>query len=71
MSASENPIWVWSSHSSLLIVVSVISRLSVLTVTRVPRLKYRRTGCVASDRTAPVCTLDDGHTSRGMRWSTT
>jgi hypothetical protein len=57
--------------SSFDTVVSVISRLSVLIVIRAPRLKYSRSGCSAMLVTAPVCTLDDGQHSSGMRWSIT
>ena len=52
-------------------VVSLISRLSVLTVTRNRNRASRSNGCFSILGTAPVCTLELGHISSGIRLSRT
>ncbi|CFS15994.1 Uncharacterised protein [Mycobacterium tuberculosis] len=49
--------------------MSLISRLSVLTVTRNRARASRSNGCSAMLATAPVCTLELGHSSSGIRLS--
>ena len=49
--------------------VSLISRLSVLTVIRNLARASRSNGCSAMLLTAPVCTLELGHNSSGIRLS--
>ena len=49
----------------------LISRLSVLTVTRKRSRRSRSIGCSSIDATAPVWTFDVGHISSGTRWSRT
>src|SRR6266508_2335004 len=60
-----------SRASSRDIEVPLISRLSVLTVTRNRRSRRSPMGCSAIEGAAPVCTLDDGHSSSGIRLSRT
>jgi hypothetical protein len=50
-------------------VVSLISRLSVLTVTRNRSRASRSKGCSRCSGTAPVCTFELGHSSSGIRLS--
>ena len=57
--------------SSLVIDVSLISRLSVFTVTRNRSRRSISIGCSAIDGTTPVLTFDVGHSSSGMRVSRT
>ena len=57
--------------SRCVIDTSDISRLSVFTVTRNRSSASRPIGWSASDFAAPVCTLDVGHISSGMRLSRT
>ncbi len=52
-------------------VVSLINRLSVLTVTRKRKRANRSKGCLSMLGTAPVWTLLLGHSSNGMRLSRT
>src|SRR5579859_5167392 len=47
----------------------LISRLSVLTVTRNDSARSSPIGCSLIDRAAPVCTLEVGHISSGIRRS--
>ena len=49
----------------------LISRLSVLTVTRKCSRRSSPIGCSAIEAAAPVCTLECGHISSGMRLSRT
>ena len=51
--------------------VSLISRLSVLTVTRKRSFFSMVIGCAAIDSAAPVCRFELGHISSGMRMSRT
>ena len=51
--------------------VSLISRLSVLTVTRNRSRRSIPIGCSAIDAHTPVLTFDVGHSSSGMRRSRT
>ena len=56
---------------SLVIDVSLISRLSVFSVTRKRSRRSISIGCSAIDPTTPVLTFDVGHSSSGMRVSRT
>ena len=56
----------WNSELS---VTWLISRLSVFTVTRNCSWRRIRIGCSAIDRAAPVCTLEVGAISSGIRRS--
>ena len=49
----------------------LMRRLSVLTVTRNRSWRSSPIGCSAREGTAPVCTLEVGHISRGTRRSRT
>ena len=56
---------------SLVIEVSLISRLSVLSVTRKRNRLSTSIGCSAIEPHTPVLTFDVGHSSSGMRVSLT
>ena len=56
---------------SLVIDVSLISRLSVFSVTRNRSRRSMPIGCSAIVGTTPVLTFDVGHSSSGMRRSRT
>ena len=60
-----------SDHISSVIEVPLISRLSVLTVTRKRRSVSNPIGCSATEDAAPVWTLLAGQSSSGMRLSRT
>ena len=58
----------WNSDDRL---TPLISRLSVLTVTRNSSSRSSPIGCSLIEETAPVCTFEVGHISSGIRRSRT
>ena len=71
ISPSPSPNASSSAANSLDSETPLMSRLSVLTVTRKRSRRSRSIGCSSMDGAAPVCTLDVGHISRGTRRSLT
>ena len=57
--------------NSSVIEVWLINRLSVFIVTRNLNSSSKPIGCEAIEETAPVCTFEDGHISKGIRRSLT